>query len=113
MKLSDIKRRHVTIGGIAAVLLAVPGLYAAAATLGFSLDRPAWHSELTVLAGSVEQLQKQTDQRELFRLEQREDRLTLRIEKDKAEGRRPSPQDVLERQQIRRQIESLRVIMNQ
>lgn len=111
MKFSDIKRSHITVGGILAALAILPGLYAGAATLGYRLDRPAWYSELERVAGSVERLQEQADKREEYRLQERIDALFLKIERDKAAGRQPNPEDMLELRQKQRQIEQLQELM--
>lgn len=106
--MKKIKAMHITVGGLAVVLSIIFGAYSYAEKLGFDIDRPAWQSEIIILAQAIESIQKTTDQRELFRLRQIEDDLVLKIATDEAKGKPPDPLDVLKLQQIRRQIDDLK-----
>lgn len=107
MNLKHIKATHVTIGGIIAAFVVAGSVYAGADKLGVDLPMPAWQSDIVVLAGSIQSLQKTTDQRELFRLRQLEDDLILKIATAEANSKAPNPLDVLKLQQVRRQIDDL------
>ncbi len=108
MKIKNIKGTHVTIGGIIAVFAVAGSVYAAADKIGFALDKPAWQSDITVLAEAIQSIQKSTDQREILRLQQLEDDLVFKIATAAAKGEPPNPLDVLKLQQIRRQIDALK-----
>ncbi len=99
--------RRTILAVIAAGLAGIAGIYGAAATLGFSLDRPAWRSELMLVAEALQHLQLDVDARELRRLRAREDDLVLRIEKARAAGQPPDAILQLQLRQVRRQISDL------
>lgn len=108
MNLKNIKATHITVGGILAVFMVAGSVYAFADRIGIILPEPAWQSDITVLAQAIQGIQKSTDQRELFRLQQLEDDLIFKIATDESRGNKANPLDVLKLQQIRRQINELR-----
>lgn len=109
--MKSIKTTHITLGGVATAVGLVALVYANAETLGFQIDRWAWKSEVVVMAGAIENLQKTGDQRELFRLEQRLDDLETKALVDRKAGRPINEVNALKIRQTKRQLNQLKSTM--
>lgn len=96
-----------SLGGLAAQLVVIAGVYTAADTLGFQLDRPAWHSEALVLVNAFKELGEDIDGRELRRLRDEADDIELAMKRDEIAGRPVDQVKALQLRQKRRQIDDL------
>ena len=115
MEIITKNKKWVSVGILIAFLSGVGTLYATAETLGFSLDRPAWHSEvvatqddLIIVAGLSLHDQLMQKQREELEEEDRIDRYKARGETEKvSRSRRYLQQLKDEMRRIREVLERL------